>query len=315
MTWELHLGLSAILPPSVNEEIGLLLHDQGATAIVIADASPAGGVFSRDETFAASRLTAYFPPDHDPPTTDLALRLFLLSRGVTDDPATRWRQLANQDWQEKWKEGITPQYVGERFLIVPTWIDPSPSETSRLLIRLDPEMAFGSGSHATTRMCLIAMAERAIDHPLGDFLDLGTGSGILAIGAALLQAASITATDNDPIAIATSRQNYQRNRQTNFPPLCCLETDQIPQGLFHTVVANILAPTLLAMLEPKRKPNAGTSPALTDALTPGGFLILSGILVEQEDLIVAACDRAGFKQVRTRRQEEWSLVTACKSSL
>ncbi|MBF0152721.1 MAG: 50S ribosomal protein L11 methyltransferase [Magnetococcales bacterium] len=312
MTWELRFCLTSDHHAPAVERVSQFLLEEGATAVTIADAS-AKGVFSPDDMFDQCRMTACFPADFDHLAAELALRLFLCSLGMTGDPLLQWQRLADHDWQEKWKEGLAPQQVGQRFLVTPSWITPE-DDGSRLIIRLDPQMAFGSGSHATTQGCLVAMEERAARHPLGDFLDLGTGSGILAIGAALLQADSVTATDNDPVAISTSRDNYRQNLQEGFPILRCLETDRVPDGKFHTVVANILAPVLLHMLTSHAAHSPCDMPSLTDSLIPGGFLILSGILVTQEESIIAACDRAGFEQIDVRHRDEWSIVTACKPS-
>ncbi|MBF0136054.1 MAG: 50S ribosomal protein L11 methyltransferase [Magnetococcales bacterium] len=310
MTWELRFCLESDRQSRVRERVSDFLLAGKATAVTIMDAS-AKGVLTPDTDFTDCQVVAYFLPDHDPLATELELRLFLFSLGVTRDPAPQWQRLADQDWQEGWKVGLGPQPVGQKFLVVPSWITPA-SDTSRLIIRLDPQMAFGSGSHATTQGCLIAMEERAATHPLGDFLDLGTGSGILAIGAALLHAGSVTATDPDPIAVTTSRDNYNRNWQNGFPEFFCLETDLLPRGRYHTVVANILAPVLLTMLTAQAKISTNEEPSLAHILVPGGFLILSGILVEQEELIVAACARAGLERIQTRHWDEWSVVTACK---
>ncbi|MBF0177104.1 MAG: 50S ribosomal protein L11 methyltransferase [Magnetococcales bacterium] len=316
MTWELRFFLTSGRQSPLGERVCDFLLTGAATAVTLKDAS-SKGVFSSEEKFVECQIIAHYPPDHDPLSTEWELRLFLVSLGVTTEIPLQWLRLEDQDWQEGWKAGLAAQKVGDRFLIVPTWITPEP-DPSRMIIRLDPQMAFGSGSHATTQGCLVAMEERAALQPLGDFLDLGTGSGILSVAAAQLRANSVTATDLDPIAVSTSQENYRRNFQEGFPVFRCLETSLIPRhvgsagGKFHTVTANILASVLLDMLSVRAGSRQGDAPGMADILNPGGHLILSGILVSQEEKIVAACRESGLEHIRTRSWEEWSVVTACK---
>jgi ribosomal protein L11 methyltransferase len=161
---------------------------------------------------------------------------------------------------------------------------------------LDPGMAFGTGSHPTTSLCLAALSDLLAARPGASVLDVGTGSGLLAIAARKLGAGRVAANDNDPVAVEVARENAARNgaavELTGAPPAA------IP-GTFDLVVANILANVLVAL-----------APALAAKLAPGGVLLLSGILAPQEEEVRSAHLAAGLTPLPggDRRDGEWSLV-------
>lgn len=179
--------------------------------------------------------------------------------------------VAEEPWAESWKRHFHPLRIGRTFVVPPWDESPSPAGCHRLV--LEPGMAFGTGSHETTSLCLEALDERLAERPGASVLDVGTGSGILAIAACQLGAPRVLATDDDPIAVRTALENAQRN---GVAPEICLAGEE-PAGTFDVVVANILANTLVSL-----------APFLRGRLAPGGRLHLSGILASQADEVAAA---------------------------
>lgn len=186
-------------------------------------------------------------------------------------PAFRLDGLADQPWERAWLEHFRPMQFGTRLWVVPSWTEPPVAGAVNL--RLDPGLAFGTGTHPTTALCLRWLD--AQDLAGRRVLDFGCGSGILAIAAALLGAAQVTGVDNDPQAITATRENAARNGVA-VAALLPAQFDAAP-GAFDAVVANILAGPLVQL--------AGR---ITDCLAPGGVLALSGILREQADEVAAA---------------------------
>jgi ribosomal protein L11 methyltransferase len=203
-------------------------------------------------------------------------------------------EVPDEDWSEGWKRDLRPLDVG-RVRVRPSWIDEAPPPGSVEVV-LDPGMAFGTGTHATTSLCLAALSDVLSQRPGAAVLDVGTGSGLLAIAARKLGAARVAGNDNDPVAVAVARENAERNgvalELTGDP------VEAIP-GTFDVVVANILANVLVEL-----------APALAAKVAAGGVLLLSGILVPQEDEVRSAYLAAGLAPLPggDRRQGEWSLL-------
>jgi ribosomal protein L11 methyltransferase len=200
-------------------------------------------------------------------------------------------RVEDQDWVRLTQSQFDPVEITPTFWIVPTWHEP-PAQATRV-IRLDPGMAFGTGTHPTTRMCLGWIARHADVLPHARVLDYGCGSGILAIGAALFGAQPVDAVDIDPAAIATTVQNAASNGVTIEAG-----TPDRAHGLYPVVLANILA-TPLKML----------APLLSAHVAPGGHLVLAGILERQaEELRAAYAPWLALDVAAT--EEGWILMTA-----
>lgn len=204
------------------------------------------------------------------------------------------RTLAEANWAEAWKADYRPLRIGGRFVVTPSWIEPE-QESTDLLIRLDPGMAFGTGLHPTTQLCLAAL-ERAV-RPGHDVLDVGTGSGILAIGALLLGADRAVGLDIDPAAVRIAVANGERNGVRVEPFAGALGA--LPGEAFDVVVANLLAGTVREM--------AGD---LFERTRPGGLCVASGILDEQERSVHEALRGAGFGAVETAASGDWVALEA-----
>ena len=209
------------------------------------------------------------------------------------------QEVPEQDWVRLTQSQFTPVEITPEFWIVPTWHEP-PTQ-ARVIIRLDPGLAFGTGTHPTTRMCLRWIARHGhpdaskTDNDLGRVLDYGCGSGILAIGAAKQGAADIDAVDIDDAAVESTVLNAQANQvrlKAGLP--------DVVSGVYDTVLANILATPLKVL-----------APLLWSRVAPGGSLVLAGILERQADELKAAY--APYCELNVSDQEEgWILMTATR---
>lgn len=217
------------------------------------------------------------------------------------------RELAEEDWATVWRKHYQPMRVGQRLIIVPAWqaddldlASESGSGQPLLPIVLDPGMAFGTGLHPTTRLCLAAL-ERSVA-PGQAVLDVGCGSGVLSIAAARLGAGHILATDIDPIAVAATLENWERNelghgvevREGSLPA-----PGERPGG-WPVVVANILADVIVLLLDQ----------GLDKLLAPGGRLVLSGIIEQRAGDVVAALERCNLPVVERTREGDWVCLVA-----
>ena len=213
----------------------------------------------------------------------------------------RTRVVNDADWAESWKEHFPVLPVGRRLVIKPTWRDhrPRPDE---VVIELDPGMAFGTGLHPTTRLCLTALEELADRGGLdgATVLDVGCGSGILAIAAGKLGARRIRGLDTDPIAVEATLANATRN---GLDDRLTARVGTLPAGEspVDLVLANLIAGLLIELAD-----------RLAAELTPGGTLIASGIIADREDEVRAAFDRAGLPVVNAWSDTGWVALEALR---
>jgi ribosomal protein L11 methyltransferase len=233
-----------------------------------------------------SVVKALFPSE---PEATEATTLILAQDWATDVHVQAIQAVPEQDWVRLTQSQFAPVEITPEFWIVPSWHQ-APPQAQRVM-RLDPGLAFGTGTHPTTRMCLRWIATHAQAWPR--VLDYGCGSGILAIGAALHGAGHIDAVDIDPAAVTSTRDNAAANGVTVHPGL-----PELAQGEYPLVIANILA-TPLKLL----------APLLCAHVAPGGHLILAGILSRQADELKAAY--APWLQLEVSDEEDgWILMTA-----
>jgi ribosomal protein L11 methyltransferase len=187
-------------------------------------------------------------------------------------------EVADQDWGEAWKRDLGAFSVG-RVHVRPSWIEAVPPNGTVEVV-LDPGMAFGTGTHPTTALCLKAVDALLSEIPGADVLDVGTGSGLLAIAARKLGARRVVATENDPTALSVAAENAERN---GVELDLRLEEPAVIQGQFAVVLANILANTLVSL-----------APGIAERVAPGGTVVLAGILAGQDDEVRAAYLREGL---------------------
>jgi ribosomal protein L11 methyltransferase len=207
------------------------------------------------------------------------------------------RELQETDWAEAWKKFYTVLHIGEHTVVKPSWLDYA-ARPGEMVIELDPGMAFGTGLHPTTRLCLAELEKYVV--PGAKVLDVGTGSGILGIAAAKMGAREVEACDIDPIAVETSVKNIEINRVsgTVHVALGSITTRDEPMQA-GVISANILAETI-----------AELGPSLARHLSPEGTLIASGILEYKADLVSEALREAGLQIVETRGEEDWLVMIA-----
>ncbi len=254
-----------------------------------------------------------------PPASDLVVRAYFPADGAQHDrkleleralghmrlmvplPAPTYRSLASQDWAEAWKAHYQPIRIGRRLVIRPLWIDVELANDD-IEIALDPGMAFGTGAHPTTQLCLESL-ERLAGSAL-DMLDLGTGSGILAIAAAKLGLGRVLALDSDKLAVEATRANAEAN---GVGSQVHAVHGSLPYAIgagrrFDLVVVNILARIILEL--------AGNG--LGQVVKPGGKAIFSGIIDTQADEVKAALRACGLVVDRQRQIGDWLLLEADK---
>ena len=197
------------------------------------------------------------------------------------------REIKEEDWLESWKAQFTPLRIG-RFLVRPTWSDP-PKGGDAIELVLDPGMAFGTGLHPTTQQCLLALS--TIPLQAKSLIDVGTGSGILAIAATKRGASPVVAVDTDPLAVEAARENIARNGVAL--PVGRGSAADVP-GRFDVVVANIVSPVLLQI-----------APDLVARLAYAGTLIVTGIAAPAEPDTQAAFVRLGLAVLDRTQREDW----------
>ena len=217
--------------------------------------------------------------------------LFYLGR-IRPLPEPVFEIVEEQNWAEAWKQHYRPVVVGQRLLVLPAWLDnPHPD---RIPLLLDPGMAFGTGTHPTTKLSLEALEEHI--QPGTQVLDLGTGSGILAIAAAKLGAQHVLGVDIDPVAIESARQNLRNNKVDETVRLLhgSLQ-DCPPNARYDLILANILIPILMQLLKQ----------GLAERVEKGGKLILSGILDHQAQDVTGAYQAHGLALVHELAWQDW----------
>jgi ribosomal protein L11 methyltransferase len=219
-------------------------------------------------------------------------------------PAPTYRQIADQNWMEAWKQRYQPIRIGERLMVLPVWMDaPDPQ---RIPIKIDPGMAFGTGTHPTTQLCL-ELVEEVFTHSIPHaVIDVGCGSGILSIAALKLGASRALAVDIDPESIKNSRQNADLNGIGAELILAQGSVSEVLSGDFPfrtapLVMANILAPVIIRLFD------AG----LAQLVQAEGWLILSGILLEQEEKVRQAAQAKGLETIARRQMGDW-VALLCK---
>jgi ribosomal protein L11 methyltransferase len=219
-------------------------------------------------------------------------------------PAADYKQIADQNWMEAWKQHYKPILIGKRLVIIPAWMD-SP-DPNRVAIKIDPGMAFGTGTHPTTQLCLELMEALvgADNRPPLQVIDVGCGSGILSIAAIKLGAKSSLGVDIDANSILNARENANANHVGDELILEVGSVQEILDGKFAfrkapLVIANILAPVIIRLFDT----------GLAELIEDGGAIILSGILQEQEKSVLEAAQAKGLRMNEWKQIRDWVAFT------
>jgi ribosomal protein L11 methyltransferase len=255
------------------------------------------GVVTLEENEDSLKLGAYF--DERSNAEEIARRVeaeFARAGLANQLQGISISHIPDQDWMQKWKEGFEAITIGNRLVVAPSWKLPRETE-GRAVIQIDPGMAFGTGTHETTRLCLEAIE---VFWRGGSLLDVGTGTGILAIAAAMLASGSrITAIDIDPQAVEVARENIAINGSTDSIKILEGQPSDFANGTFDVVVANLTAEVIISLIND-----------LARCLAPSGTMILSGILTTLRSDVECAALEAGLVIIERREAGEWSMLAA-----
>ena len=303
-------------------EVSLIVNGELAEAVadVLARFAYSGvmmeqGVKYNDEEDAGTptgpiTVRAYLEMDDDieEKRQKLEESLYYLGR-IQPLPAAAYRQIADQNWMEAWKQHYKPIRIGQRLVIIPAWMD-SP-DPNRIAIKIDPGMAFGTGTHPTTQLCLELMEKTINDIRVSNtefrVIDVGCGSGILSIAALKLGTKQALGVDIDAGSIENARENAAANRVGDELMLALGTVDEIRKRQFAfdrapLVLANILAPVIVRLFE------AG----LADLVEENGTIILSGILQEQESRVFEAGQAKGLRMNDRKQMGDWVALSMIK---
>lgn len=281
--WELAMAA----PDGVADALANFLWEHRALGVVEAPAGP-------QQTF----LRAFFPPDADVAGLEAALHGYLdglTALGFTLQGRPRLTPLADRDWSQAWREHFRPIRVGQRLVVVPPW-ERAGAAGRRLSIVVEPGRAFGTGHHGSTASCLVRLESAARARP-ARAIDLGTGSGILAIAAVKLGVGRVLAVDEDPDAVAAARANAARNGVA--AAIRCVLADA---ALLRARRVPLVLANLLAALHLRLAPHYGRH------VLPGGALLLGGILTSEERDVEAALRPRGFALAGRSRVDGWSCL-------
>ncbi|AYK64500.1 50S ribosomal protein L11 methyltransferase [Bacillus subtilis] len=296
------------------EPISNILHEAGASGVVIED--PLDLIKERENVYGE----IYQLDPNDYPDEGVIVKAYLPVNSFLGETVDGIKETINnlllynidlgrnhitisevneEEWATAWKKYYHPVKISEKFTIVPTWEEYMPVHTDELIIEMDPGMAFGTGTHPTTVLCLQAL-ERFVQK--GDkVIDVGTGSGILSIAAAMLEAESVHAYDLDPVAVESARLNLKLNKVSDIAQVKQNNLLDGIEGEHDVIVANILAEVILRF----------TSQAYS-LLKEGGHFITSGIIGHKKHEVKEALEQAGFTIVEILSMEDWVSIIAKK---
>jgi ribosomal protein L11 methyltransferase len=292
------------------EPISNILHEAGASGVVIED--PLELVKERKDQFG--EIYQLDPQDY--PEEGVIVKAYLPVNSFLGETVDEIKEAINnlilfnidigankvsisevneEEWATAWKKYYNPVKISERFTIVPTWEEYTPVSSDELIIELDPGMAFGTGTHPTTVMCIQAL-ERTVKQ--GDnVVDVGTGSGVLSIAAAMLGAESVKALDLDEVAVNSARLNIKLNKVQHIVDVSQNNLlDGVEQGA-DVVVANILAEVILRFTDD-----------VASVVKEGGYFIASGIIQQKKQEVRDAIAASGFEIEETIQMEDWVAI-------
>ncbi|MHB8934120.1 MAG: 50S ribosomal protein L11 methyltransferase [Bellilinea sp.] len=290
-------------------EVSLTVDGELAEAVaeVIGRFTPQGVVMEQDvkykdaedagTAYGPVRVYGYMPMDSSIEQKRQQLEEALWHLGqIQPLPEAEYRSVPDQDWMSAWKEHYRPIPIGEKILILPAWLESTYPD--RLAIKIDPSMAFGTGTHPTTQLCL-ALLEKYVE-PGKNIIDVGCGSGILSIGAVKLGAISALAVDIDSASVRATNENAIANDVEDQIFSALGSVAEILQGQYISrhapvVVVNILAPVIVRLFNED----------LAKLITPGGTIILSGILIEQATEIEVKAASHGLQLLERLTMGDW----------
>lgn len=296
------------------ESISNILHEAGASGVVIEDSED----LTKDREDVFGEIYSLDPEDF--PTEGVILKAYLPVNSFLGEAVEGIKLAINnlaefninvgrnvvtisevneEDWATSWKKYYHPVKISKRFTIVPTWETYHPVSSDELIIELDPGMAFGTGTHPTTVMSLQALEKHVKQG--NTVIDVGTGSGVLAIGAALLEAASVRALDLDEIAVKAAGLNVKLNKVQDRVHVFHGNLLEAIENPADVVVANILAEIIMSFTDDAYQ-----------AVKPGGIYITSGIIAQKKNDVKQALEASGFVIEDIMMMEDWVTIISKK---
>ncbi len=247
--------------------------------------------------FGPCHVYGYVPMDDETEEKKARISEALWHLGcITEIPEPEFRVIEDQDWMSSWKKFYRPILVGKKMLILPAWVEQE--DPNRIAVKIDPSMAFGTGTHPTTQLCL-ALEEEYVQ-PGINVIDVGCGSGILSIGSILLGAKHALGVDIDPESMKNSKENAARNDvldkcEFHQGSVAEILKDECSIRTAPLVLANILAPILLMLFDV----------GMADLVEPGGIICLSGILEDQEEKVRKMAESKGLTFIKRLQVKDW----------
>ncbi|WP_409297598.1 50S ribosomal protein L11 methyltransferase [Peribacillus sp. SCS-26] len=296
------------------EPVSNVLHEAGASGVVIED--PSELYKEREDRFGE----IYQLNKNDYPEEGVIVKAYLPVNSFLGEAVEEIKEAINslllydidlgrnqitisevneEEWATAWKKYYNPVKISDRFTIVPTWEDYSPVNTDELIIELDPGMAFGTGTHPTTVMCIQSL-ERTVQRD-DMVVDVGTGSGVLSIAAALLGARRVEALDLDDVAVQAAKLNVKLNKVQH---VVNVSQNNLVDGISEqadVVVANILAEVIIRFARD-----------VIEVVKPGGYFIASGIIRQKKDEVKEELLSCGFKIEETIQMDDWVAIISKK---
>jgi ribosomal protein L11 methyltransferase len=306
--------ISILTTNEAIEPISNILHESGASGVVIED--PAELLKEREDMFG--EIYQLNPDDY--PTEGVLVKAYLpvnsflgetvdeIKQGITNlvtydidigENKVEISEVNEEEWATAWKKYYHPVKISDKFTIVPTWEDYTPVHSDELIIELDPGMAFGTGTHPTTVMCIQALERIVKEHDT--VIDVGTGSGVLSIASALLAADNVRAYDLDEVAVRSARLNVKLNKVQQTVSVDANNLLNGVNGQADVIVANILAEIILRFTEDAY-----------ELVKPGGYFITSGIIQPKKQEVRDSLEAAGFKIEEIMVMEDWVAIIATK---
>jgi ribosomal protein L11 methyltransferase len=295
------LEVSLVVEPEVGEAVAEVLSRFVSGGVVVESAVRYNDAEDEGTPYGPVRVFGYLPVDEtiEELRQKVAEALWYLGR-IQPIPEPTYRGIQDEDWMAAWKQHYHPIPIGQKLLILPAWYETEPGET-RTAVKIDPSMAFGTGTHPTTQLCMEMLESCVI--PGKPVIDIGCGSGILSIAALKLGASHALGVDIDNAAVISSRENAAANGVLERLEVGIGSVGEVLAGLFSLrhaplVLANILAPVIIRLLE------AG----LAGLVEKDGALVLSGILEEQAAGVVEAARQHGLTFIEQRKINDWVVI-------
>jgi len=288
------------IDPELAEAVSELISRFVSNGVVVESGVTYNDAEDEGTPFGPARVYGYLAIDDRIEETRQRLEEGLWHLGqIQPLPEPTYRTIQDEDWMASWKQHYRPIQIGKRLLILPAWIEDP--QQGRIAVKIDPSMAFGTGTHPTTQLCMELLESTVA--PGQPAIDVGCGSGILSIGAVKLGASHALAVDIDNAAVISTRENAQANGVLDSIETGIGSVQEVRNGQFSIrqaplVLANILAPVIIRLFD------AG----LADLLEPGGKMVLSGILDTQAQDVVNAAEARGLMKIEQRQINDWVAI-------